>query len=143
MSWSAFQVEVFYNIDTIKGFDAEDDTKDRLRGWQGKYKDVALGYNSFSIRTKAWLSALGKLVEFIAFAYCLWRLWGGYINFGTMTLFLQQRASLSSAFSGLVGMLPSAMTSSVAARRIRELARAEQGAARRGTAPRRRIRAEA
>ena len=61
-------------------------------------------------------------MEFIAFAYCLWRLWGGYINFGTMTLFLQQRASLSSAFSGLVGMLPSAMTSSVAARRIRELA---------------------
>ena len=92
---SAFQVEVFYNIDTIKGFDAEDDTKSRL---------------------------LGKLVEFIAFAYCLWRLWGGYINFGTMTLFLQQRASLSNAFSGLVGMLPSAMTSSVAARRIRELA---------------------
>lgn len=119
---SSFQVEVFYNIDTIKGFDAEDDTKSRLRGWQGKYKDVALGYNSFSIRTKAWLSALGKLVEFIAFAYCLWRLWGGYINFGTMTLFFQQRASLSSAFSGLVGMLPSAMTSSVAARRIRELA---------------------
>ena len=61
-------------------------------------------------------------MEFIAFGYCLWRLWGHYINYGTMTLFLQQRAGLSSAFSGLVGMLPAAMTSSVAARRIRELA---------------------
>lgn len=119
---SAFQVEVFYNVDSIKSFDAEDDTKHRLKDWQDRYKDVALGYNSFSIRTKAWLAVLGKLVEFIAFGYCLWRLWGHYINYGTMTLFLQQRAGLSSAFSGLVGMLPAAMTSSVAARRIRELA---------------------
>ena len=119
---SAFQVEVFYNVDTIKSFDAESDTKKRLRGWQKKYKDVALSYNSFSIGTKAWLSALGKAVEFIAFGYCLWRLWGHYINYGTMTLFLQQRAGLSNAFSALVGMLPAAMTSSVAARRIRELA---------------------
>lgn len=119
---TAFEVETFYNVDTIKSFDAESDTKIRLSGWQEKYKEVALNYNSFSIKTKAWLTALGKAVEFAAFGYCLWRLWGHYINYGTMTLFLQQRAALSSAFSGLVGMLPAAMTCSVAARRICELA---------------------
>ena len=118
---TGFEVEVFYNIDFIKSFAAEDKTQQKLHEWQEKYRDVNLGYNAFAIKSQVWFSSLGKLVEFVAFGYCLWRLWSGAITFGTMTLFLQQRSSLSNSFAGLVSLIPSAMTASVSARRVREL----------------------
>ena len=64
---------------------------------------------------------MGTLVQFAAFGYCLFRLWTGDITYGTMTLFLQQRSSLSSAFSNVVSIIPSFLNSSVSAHRIREL----------------------
>lgn len=118
---TGFEVETFYNIDFIKSFAAEDKTRRKLHLWQERYRDINLGYNAFAIKSQVWFSALGKLVEFVAFGYCLWRLWSSAITFGTMTLFLQQRSSLSNSFAGLVSLIPSAMTASVSAARVREL----------------------
>ena len=118
---SAFQTEVFHNMDTLKSFGVEEQTGRKLRLWQNKYKDAMLDYNRFSIRTHVWLSVLGTLVQYTAFGYCLWRLWRKEILFGTMTLFLQQRANLSGGFSALVSLVPTALSGSVAAQRLREL----------------------
>ena len=118
---SGFQTEVFHNMDTLKSFGVEAQAGRKLRLWQRKYKDVTLEYNRFSIRTHVWLTALGTLVQYAAFGYCLWRLWRKEILFGTMTLFLQQRANLSGGFSALVSLVPTALSGSVAAQRLREL----------------------
>ena len=61
------------------------------------------------------------IVGFTAFGYCLWLLWTHAITFGTMTLFLQQRGALSGAFNRVLGIIPSFLSSSVSAHRIREL----------------------
>ena len=118
---SAFQTEVFHNMDTLKSFGVEDQTGRKLRFWQGRYKDAMLEHNRFSIRTNVWLTVMGTVVQYAAFGYCLWRLWRQDILFGTMTLFLQQRANLSSGFSSLVSLVPTALSGSVAAERLREL----------------------
>lgn len=118
---SAFQTEAFHNMDTLKSFGVEEQTGRKLRFWQGKYKTAMLDYNRFSIRTNAWLTVLGTLVQYTAFGYCLWRLWRHDILFGTMTLFLQQRANLSNGFAALVSLVPTALSGSVAAQRLREL----------------------
>ena len=118
---SAFQTEVFHNVDTLKSFGVEAQTGKKLRSWQGKYKDAMLEYNRFSIRTNVWLTVMGTLVQYAAFGYCLWRLWRQDILFGTMTLFLQQRANLSNGFSALVSLVPTALSGSVSAERLREL----------------------
>lgn len=118
---SAFQTEVFHNMDTLKSFGVEEQTGRKLRFWQGKYKGAMLEYNRFSIRTHVWLTVMGTLVQYAAFGYCLWRLWRQDIMFGTMTLFLQQRASLSSGFASLVSLVPTALSGSVSAERLREL----------------------
>ena len=60
-------------------------------------------------------------MQFIAFGYCLFRLWTHDITYGTMTLFLQQRSNLSAAFNNLVTIVPTFLNSSVSAHRIREL----------------------
>lgn len=118
---SAFQSEVFRNMDTLKSFGVEGVMSRKLRFWQKDYRDTVLEHNRFTIRTHVWLTVMGTVVQYGALAYCLWRLWRGDILFGTMTLFLQQRASLSSAFSALVGLVPTALSGSVAAERVREL----------------------
>lgn len=116
-----FEVETFYNFDTIKSFGIASHYSKKLRWWQEKFKIVNLDYNLFSIKTNIVLSILGAGVQFAAFGYCLFRLWTHDITYGTMTLFLQQRSSLSSAFDSVVSIIPSFLNSSVSAHRIREL----------------------
>lgn len=116
-----FEVETFYNFDTIKSFGISDRYGEKMRGWQRKFRDLSLQYNMFTIKTNIFLSVMGLLVQMVAFLYCLWLLWTGTITYGTMTLFLTQRANLSSAFNNVIGIVPSFLNSSVSAQRIREL----------------------
>ena len=118
---AAFEAETFHNMDTLKSFGAEEQMNQKLHRWQKEYREISLDYNRFTIRTNLWLSAMGNGVQFLALGYCLWRLWRGDILIGTMVLFLQQRANLSSAFSSLISLIPTALSGSVAAERIREL----------------------
>lgn len=117
----AFQSETFRNMDTIKSFGVETQSEVKLEHRQNAYRKTVLKHNSFTIRTNVWLTAMGTVVEYGAMAYCLWRLWRGDILFGTITLFLQQRSNLSAGFSSLVSLVPTALSGSVAAERIREL----------------------
>ncbi len=122
----AFQSETFRNVDTLKSFGVEKYTVRKLAGWQDSYRETTLAYNDFSIRTNLWLTAMGTAVQYLAMAYCLWRLWRGDILFGTMFLFLQQRSQLSSAFSALISQIPTVLSGSVAAERVRELTELEK-----------------
>lgn len=117
----SFEVEAIYNFDTIKSFGVAPHYSKKMRWWQRKFRDISLKYNLFTIKTNIVMSILGTLVQFAAFGYCLFRLWTGDITYGTMTLFMQQRSNLSSAFSKVVSIIPSFLNSSVSAHRIREL----------------------
>ena len=117
----SFEVEAFYNFDTIKSFGVAPHYSRKRRWWLGKFRDISLKYNMFTIKTNILLSVLGTVVQFAAFGYCLFRLWTNEITYGTMTLFLQQRSNLSTAFNNAVSIIPSFLNSSVSAHRIREL----------------------
>ena len=116
-----FEVETFYSFDTIKSFGIAPYYSGKMRWWQKQFKDVSLDYNLFSIKTNILMSIIGTAVQFLAFGYCLFRLWTHDISYGTMTLFLQQRSNLSGAFSSLVSIIPAFLNSSISAHRIREL----------------------
>ncbi|MBQ6272865.1 MAG: ABC transporter ATP-binding protein [Oscillospiraceae bacterium] len=116
-----FEVETFYNLDTIKSFGVMENYGKKLRGWQQKMKKISLECNLFTIKTNVFLSILGLVVQYAAFGYCLFLLWGHQITYGTMTLFLEQRVRLANAFNNVIGIVPSFLTSSVSAHRIREL----------------------
>ncbi len=118
----AFEVEAFYHIDTVKAFDATDIYRKNLSRWQEKWQDIGMKYNLFTIQTNILLSLVGMVVQLASFGYCLFLLWNRTISFGTMSLFLQQKNSLTSAFNSLVSLVPSFLSSSVSAHRIRELA---------------------
>ncbi len=123
---SSFQAETFRNIDTLKSFGVEGEMNRKLDSWQAEYRQVTLEHNAFSIRTNLLLTTMGTAVQFLALGYCLWRLWNGEILFGTMVLFLQQRSNLSNAFSSLISLIPTALSGSVSAERVRELMELEK-----------------
>ena len=116
-----FEAETFYNMDMIKSLGISLHCSTCLKKLQEQYKKITLDYNLFSIKTKAVLSVVGMAIQFTAVGYCLFRLWTHAITYGTMTLFLQQRNSLSGAFQNLVSIIPSFLNSSVSAHRLREL----------------------
>ncbi|MBQ8521756.1 MAG: ABC transporter ATP-binding protein [Bacteroides sp.] len=116
-----FEVETFYNFDTIKSFGIANQYSGKLRWWQQKFKEVSLDFNLFSIKTNIYMSVVGMLVQFLAFFYCLYLLWTHAITYGTMTLFMQQRSALSGSFKSVLGIIPAFLTSSISAHRIREL----------------------
>ncbi len=116
-----FEVETFYNLDTIKSFGIAPYYGKKMRWWQRQFKDVSLEYNMFSIKTNVFMSVVSQGVQFAAFGYCLFRLWTHDITYGTMTLFLEQRGKLSSSFNSVISIIPSFLNSSVSAHRIREL----------------------
>ena len=117
----SFEVETIYNFDTIKSFGIAPHYSKKMRWWQRRFRDISLKYNLFSIKTNILMSVTGTFVQFLAFGYCLFRLWSNDITYGTMTLFLQQRSKLSAAFSNVVSIIPSFLNSAVSAHRIREL----------------------
>ena len=123
---TGFQSETFRNIDTLKGFGIESAVTDQLRRWQDKEREAILEHNSFIVRTHALLTTLSTLVQYVAMAYCIVRLWQGQMILSTMTFFLQQRGALQNAFSGLIGQIPRILSGSVAAERIRELSELPQ-----------------
>ena len=117
----SFESETLYNLDMIKSFGITDTFSLQLRQLQQQQQRITLAWNMFQIRTNVFMSLLSLLVEFAAYGYTLFLLWGGQITYGTMTLFLQQRNSLSAAFQGLVGIVPGFINGSVSAHRLQGL----------------------
>lgn len=117
----SFEAETFFNFEMIKSFGIVGYYSKKLKDWQNRYKQYNLDYNKFSIKTNILMTLVGTLVGFVAFGYCLYRLWTGQILYGDMTFFLQQRSSLSGRFSSLVATIPGMLNSAVSAHRVREL----------------------
>ena len=53
-----YEVETFYNFDTIKSFGVMEHYSKGLRGWQERFKQTNLAYNLFTIKTNIGMSRL-------------------------------------------------------------------------------------
>ena len=113
-----FNEESFQHIHLLKAFDKTAVYSQEHRRLQQELKTVSMEYNRFSIRKRTILSVVGTVVALVCFAWSIYRLWNGYITYGTMTLFLQLSGSLTAAFSALAGLIPGAINAATAAGRI-------------------------
>ena len=115
---TAFHEEALQNVQSIKAFNLVDPFTDRLKRVQSRYYDTALRFNRFSVVNSSLLSAAGLLVSYLCLGWGAYRLWRGYIDFGTMVLFIQLASYLSAALSALIKLVPSAIECTVSAQRI-------------------------
>lgn len=117
----SFNEESFQNIQVIKSFGLTDLYGRKLREVQKNFREVQLDFNKFSIITSSFMMVVATAASIACYGWGVYRLWGGYITFGTMMLFLQLSASLSQNFSSLVSLIPSAVSAATAAGRIMAL----------------------
>lgn len=115
---TAFYEEALQNLQAIKSFSLNRKFNARLEELQELYRTVRLDYEMFSLKTHLFLSTVGFVVSGVCFAWGVYRLWSGYISFGTMVLFIQMAGLLSASFSSLVSLVPSAISATVSAGRI-------------------------
>ena len=120
-SMYSFETEALDNLDTVKSFGIMNTFSAQLKELQMQYRRVTLAWNMFQIHTNIFMAVISLLVEYAAYGYTLFLMWGGQITYGTMTLFLQQRNALSGAFSSVVGIVPGFINGSVSAHRLQEL----------------------
>lgn len=117
----AFLGESLSRVSNIKAFDLVSDFTLRFESVQTLLNEAVLSQNRFSVLASAVVSFLGLVVSYSCFGWSVYRLWSGKIDFGTMAMFLQLSTFVSSSFGALVSLVPGAVSSAVAARRLMEL----------------------
>lgn len=114
----SFQQESFQNILSIKSFGVTDRFGQQMDEVQQKYRGKYLEYSRFSVWTSALMSLLSLLAYIGCFGWGVYRLWQGAISYGEMTMFLQLSSMLGSAFSSIIGLVPTAISVTTSAGRI-------------------------
>lgn len=114
----SFIQESYSNVQSIKAFGIIDDFNLKFRMIQEDFYSVIMQQNKFSVMTGMLMSVMGMIVSYSCYGWGVYRLWSGFISFGTMTMFLQLAGYLSNSFSALVSMVPSAIGTLTAIRRL-------------------------
>lgn len=117
----SFIQESYSNVQSIKAFGIIEDFNIKFKMIQQEYFDVVMQQNKFSVLTGILMSTLGLIVSYSCYGWGIYRLWSGFITFGTMTMFIQLAGYLSGSFSALVSMVPSAINSLTAIRRLMDI----------------------
>ncbi len=114
----SFFEESLQNIQTVKAFGLSQSLDSRLAQLQKIYCDTSLEYNALSVKVTSGMSVLGLAVSYLCMGWCIYRLFTGAIDIGTMVLFIQLSGYLSSSISSLIGSVPTVITATVSAGRI-------------------------
>lgn len=118
----SFHEESLQNIQTIKSFGLSGLYSRKMETIQKKYEDTGIAYNRFTQKNSLWMGLLNQGVSLLCFGWCIYRLWTGFITFGTMTMFLGISNTLSSSLSSLISLVPTAVSATTSAGRLQELA---------------------
>ncbi len=117
----SFYSESIQNLQTIKAFDITKRYVEQMKSNLQLYRKIRLDHDKFTIIMTICMSIIGLVVSYSCYGWGVYRLWQGAISYGTMTLFLQISGQLTSSFSDLVSLVPSAISIATAAGRIMEV----------------------
>lgn len=116
-----FNEEVFHNVQLVKAFNLGGEYCKNLRGFMAEYKKIRLDYNRVTIFMSILMGLIGLVAGYSCYAWGVYRLYIGAIDYGQMTLFISLTSTLSGSFSALVHIVPSAITTATAAGRVMEV----------------------
>ena len=117
----SYSSESIQNLQAIKAFDLTPRYTNNFRDLIEAYREMRLAHDRFSILLTLCMSVIGMIVSYSCYGWGVWRLWQGAISYGTMTLFLQISGKLTSSFSSLVSLAPTAISIATAAGRVKAI----------------------
>lgn len=114
----SYQEDSFQNLQYIKSFGISDVINKRLIKKQQEYKEESLNYNKVTILMNIIMGLVGITVTFVSYAWGIYRLWEGFITYGTMVMFLQLTLTLSNSFNSILSVIPTTINLGTSAARI-------------------------
>lgn len=117
----SFNEEAFQNIQLVKAFDLTKQRCQALGTLLQEYRRVRLEYTRVSILVSAAMSVIGLIAGYACYGWAVYRLYQGEFLYGDMTALLQITNMLSSAFSALVALVPTAVSTATSAGRVIEV----------------------
>lgn len=114
----SYQEDSFQNLQYIKSFGISDVINKRLIKKQQEYKEESLNYNKVTVLMNIIMGLVGITVTFISYAWGIYRLWEGFITYGTMVMFLQLTLTLSNSFNSILSVIPTTINLGTSAARI-------------------------
>lgn len=117
----SFNEEAFQNIQLVKAFDLTKQRCRLLKELLDKYKTIQLSYAKVSVWVGIAVGILGLIAGYGCYGWAIYRLWTDVITYGEMTMFLSLSSTLSTSFSSLTSMVPTAVSVATSAGRIMEV----------------------
>jgi ABC-type multidrug transport system fused ATPase/permease subunit len=118
----SFNEEVFQNIQMVKAFDLGAVYCKNLATLLKEYRKIRLDYTKVTIVTSIVMGFLGLIAGYGCYGWGVWKLFSDpEFTYGNMALFMQLSGTLSGAFSALVRLVPSAVSTATAAGRVMEI----------------------
>lgn len=114
----SYQEDSFQNLQYIKSFGISDAINKGLIKKQQEYKKESLNYNKVTILMNIIMGLVGITVTFVSYAWGIYRLWEGFITYGTMVMFLQLTLTLSNSFNSILSVIPTTINLGTSAARI-------------------------
>lgn len=114
----SYQEDSFQNLQYIKSFGISDTINKRLIKKQQEYKEESLNYNKVTVLMNIIMGLVGITVTFVSYAWGIYRLWEGFITYGTMVMFLQLTLTLSNSFNSILSVIPTTINLGTSAARI-------------------------
>lgn len=114
----SYQDDSFHNLQYIKSFGISHIINQKLAEKQNKYKEENLNYNKVTITMNIIMGILSLIITFVSYAWGIFRLWEGYITYGTMVMFLQLAFTLTNSFNSLLKVVPTTINLGTSASRI-------------------------
>ncbi|MCI6008184.1 ABC transporter ATP-binding protein [Oscillospiraceae bacterium LCP25S3_E10] len=114
----SYQEDSFQNLQYIKSFGISDVINKRLIKKQQEYKEESLNYNKTTVLMNIIMGLVGITVTFVSYAWGIYRLWEGFITYGTMVMFLQLTLTLSNSFNSILSVIPTTINLGTSAARI-------------------------
>lgn len=118
---TAFAEDAVSNMQTIKAFGIREYFERKMGEKLDCYRDISMENNLFSVYCNLLLSGVSILVTYGCYGWGVYRLWSGFITYGTMTLFLDLAGRVKEGFSNLITLVPGMISTASHAARIMEL----------------------
>ena len=122
----SFHEDSFRNLTSIKAFGVMDDFSEKMLNMQGRYRTAFLEYNRFSVIASMVMALVGLLISVGCYGWGVYRLWTHSISYGMMTMFLQMTGVVRGAFSGIIGLVPTAISITTSAGRVMAVVELEE-----------------
>lgn len=119
----SFNEEVFQNIQLVKAFDLGIVYCKNLNQLLKDYRKIRLDYTKITIVMSLVMGFIGLFAGYACYGWGVYRLFTDpeHFTYGNMVIYLNLSGTLSSAFSALVHLIPSAISTATAAGRVMEV----------------------